>query len=849
MQPLPHYLDYNRHYGYELRYDSTKQELQADLITTAQPWARLSTAMTNQLRVVSADTHGLSATHTPTRRQGSLYFPNIHRQFTLCLGDEPIGQYGVELDGSLTQIYRRPLTVDEVRRMGTFHKTGPYPMKREGMNLEEQRALVRTAETSVFSDFHTHSSGQITPRGLLEVAMRHKPYHYPIDLMREAGINTSYADIPQKHRAMIKRIPFTPKERPGVVYPDEVEGADLHQLSPADLNKLAARMAMPTDRQSTFTEMEHDAYRFRYPLTKDKKLVRETIIKTAQELSAQGIKYAELAYVGLDDPAMLKLVHDTMEEIKADPATKDLTLRFMLGIPRGIPLEKIEEMLEKAKILTQSPYVVGVDFLGYEVNKTERFVSQYEAFATWANENRPGLTLRVHAGENDKNPDNVKDFLKMAVRYPNLHYRIGHGLYGMDKEAIGLAKKLCADHANPRLTVEFNPSSNIALNNLDDLREIPFKAALENGIPFIVSSDSAGTYGTSALQLGLAAYHGGLDQKGFEHLYEHQQYLINFQLLRSLELAQEIPQWSTPEGKQQFLDKLSGELAAVPKAVIPKVAEVTEDEITKKLKHDQVTLVHPGERIPELAGKRSVTIVGASGESWKRIPKGQQREMAIAVDMLIHALGDNTYLVQGRNKRTGISKVMYRSIQEVNETRVAQGRPQLYNVGIYVNPSFDLDQSYRHLTHMVHHSGQLLDLPDAIVGHTFANDGVLVAVGGAAFTRDIVLKADQRGIRDSDAGNNKMMILMSEANGASAEKSVVLHPDYKAIDGRQLVKKLYEQQPDLFPKGFSARQINRLYEDAQKRVSTYGYNIADSKVSDVQLISRTPVPGDKGRTR
>ncbi len=851
-----HDLDYNQLYPLQLEYDASRQQLKVTFDTSvAQPWDRLVKNVLDQLSVHPGnslardpDAKGLRG----TRRGNVITFSPISREFSLRLGIEPIGRYTINLNGSLSQTFQRPLTADEVRRIGTFHKTGPYIQWREELDASANAAVLREAKDAVFTDFHTHSSGQITPEGLLAVAMKHKPYYYPVELMAEAGIPTSYVDIPQKHRESIPRIRFTPKERPGVVYSAEVEGADLHTLSPANLAKLAAKMAMPTDRQSTFTEMEHDGYRFRYPIAKDKRLIRDTLKKTAQELASQGIQYAELAFVGLDNPEMLALVHEVMDEIRNDPATRGVNLRFMVGIPRGLPLGKIEETLEKAKILTESPYIVGVDFLGYEVDKTERFVNLYDQFAAWANEHRPGLTLRVHAGENDKNPDNVKSFLKMAVKYANLHFRIGHGIYGMGKDSLALAQKLTADPAKPRLTLEFNPSSNIALNNVDDLRQIPFDFAVQHRLPFIVSSDSAGTYGTSPVQLGLAAYYAGLDSKGFAQLREHQTYLTQHQLLYSASLANTIADWKSSAGKRTFVETLNARLANVPAAIVEPRAEITDEAIEHKLKAEGVKRTFPGQRVPELAGKRPVVLVGASGESWRRLTSGQQRENAIAVDMLIHALGDNAYIVQGRSKKTGLSKVINQSLAEANDARKSKGRPTMYSMGLYVSPNFDKEPSYKHLTHMEHHPGQLLDLADALVDHVFDHDGVLCAVGGAAFTRDIILKADQRGIHDKAPGNRKMMLLLANTVGASQEKANVLHPDYTAMDGRQLIKKLYEEQPDLFPPGFSRRNLNTLYEEASKRVTHYGYNNLDSTVVTgekklVKSYTRTHPPKSGGR--
>lgn len=842
MGNIRHYVDYNQLYSLSLHYDAGNRQLRV-AIDTGGDAPRLNQALARALNLGSQESK-------PKRVGDGVTFPNVSREFTLYLGSEPIGEYTIDSAANLSPTMRRPLTVDETRRMGTFHDCEPYPQLRPNLDGGEQQTLLKTAKSAVFTDIHTHSSGQISARGLLEVAMRHKPYFYPTDLLREAGISTSTYDIPhKKDRSSIKRIPFPPLERKGEVYPDEVDAINLHALPEAELAKLAARMALPADRQSTFTQLEYNGNRFRYPFSKDTKLTKEIRKKEAQEYAAQGVNFALTAYVGLDNPDTLRTIHEAVDELKADAQTQNFAQRYMIGIPRKLSSEQLKEKLDKAQILLDSPYIMGVDILGYEANKTKEFIERLDDYAKWANEHKPGSFIRVHAGENDKNHDNVKDFLKIAVKYPNLKFLVGHGVYGMDEETIRLAKKLCKDPKNPQLTIEFNPSSNIALNNVDDLRKIPFAKAIENGIPFTVSSDSAGMYQTDAKQLGLAAYYAGLDGKGFAALKHHQEHLVAHMQDYSKRIAAAIPQWDTTDGKQAHFDAMFKQLAGVEKAPNPPSEAVDEAQMAAKLTTEQVTLIHsPKERVPEFEGKVPITVVGASGSSWNSLSKGQQRENAIAIDMLIHALGDTCYLVQGRNKKTGLSKVINQALHEANATRKQGGKHELYNVGLLVNPSFDNATSHKHLTHMVRIDGEPLVLADAVVDHTFDHHGVLIAVGGAQYTRDIIHVADQRGIHAKDPNNRKMMLLLANTEGASAEKASVLHPDYTAMDGCQLLSKLYKNQPDLFASSFKPNAINSLYKESAARVASYGYNSVDETVvSNAELIPPKLVVSRGGR--
>ena len=90
----------------------------------------------------------------------------------------------------------------------------------------------------------------------------------------------------------------------------------------------------------------------------------------------------------------------------------------------------------------------------------------------------------MHAGENPMYKNNVKDALKIVLKTYNKckdktsikpKIRIGHGVYNCDEETIKLFKKLDA-------IVEFNISSNFALNNIERMKDIPIKRYIRRGI-------------------------------------------------------------------------------------------------------------------------------------------------------------------------------------------------------------------------------------------------------------------------------------------------------------------------------------------------------------------------------
>ena len=132
-----------------------------------------------------------------------------------------------------------------------------------------------------------------------------------------------------------------------------------------------------------------------------------------------------------------------MPEIEKETGVK---IRFLVAI-RRIPLTIIKdaktssnylrENLNVLKAVSKSPYVVGSDFIGEEINDISELKPAIEEIVQYACNEDNGYTIRIHAGENDSLKDNVrksiecvKQSLKAGQKMPRI--RIGHGLYTPD---------------------------------------------------------------------------------------------------------------------------------------------------------------------------------------------------------------------------------------------------------------------------------------------------------------------------------------------------------------------------------------------------------------------------------
>ena len=106
-----------------------------------------------------------------------------------------------------------------------------------------------------------------------------------------------------------------------------------------------------------------------------------------------------------------------------------------------------------------------------------------------------------------------------GIKQPMPRVRIGHGLYGVDEQVLDMAKEM-------ETIIEFNMSSNLALNNINSITEIPIKKYLDRGIDVVLGTDGHGLYSTSGTQEALLASAAGLESRDFEKIKETESKVI-----------------------------------------------------------------------------------------------------------------------------------------------------------------------------------------------------------------------------------------------------------------------------------------------------------------------------------
>lgn len=442
------------------------------------------------------------------------------------------------------------------------------------------------------TDLHTHMNANLSPDCLIALGIMHQ-IRYPLYYIKKLNLKLSreqeekiykqreevekqFADSPLQGKYKVRKI----DDNTFINFADFI----INNLQNAQYNieKIRTSLAILKDGQAVFTNLEK-CYIYRYVFAKgipsaEKIKLTEKIVKTipekdivqmvlkmmedkrenspyksntlrqdkflwiAREYQKQGIQYVEIADTDLakvGEPAvkLLQEVHDIFPAIEKETGVK---IRFLLAI-RRIALTIIKDQktsdtylrdtINVLKAVAKSPYVVGSDFIGEEINDISDLQPAIEQIVKYVREEDPEFTIRIHAGENDSLRDNVrksilcvKEALAEGQEMPRC--RLGHGLYSEDLNSEA-GKELMELMRDTGVVVEFQLTSNIRLNNISDLTNHPIKKFLQNDVKCVQGTDGCGFYGSDTFDEQLALQNLlGLTEKNFEKMREVEDEII-----------------------------------------------------------------------------------------------------------------------------------------------------------------------------------------------------------------------------------------------------------------------------------------------------------------------------------
>lgn len=421
------------------------------------------------------------------------------------------------------------------------------------------------------TDLHTHMNANLSPDCLVALGIKHQ-IRYPLYYIKKLKLKLSKEQeekISKQREEVAKQ--FANSNLTGKHLERKIDDntfinfADFILNNSEDarenLEKIIKSLVILKDGQAVFTNLEK-LYLYRYVFARgvesqekidlktsiDKiknipiKEVREVVLKMiedlkeesifknntlrkdkllwiAREYQKQGIKYVEIADTvltkkGLPAIELLEDLHEIMPKIEEETG---VVIRLLFAI-RRIPLtiinedsansEYLRENLIVLKAISKSPYVVGSDFIGEEINDITELKPVIERIVEYVGAEDKDYTIRIHAGENDSLKDNVensikcvREALKPGQTMPRV--RIGHGLYTADLESEQ-GKKLMEDIVKANAIMEFQITSNIRLNNLSKLSNHPLKKYLSHGVKCVQGTDGCGFYGVDTIDEQLA---------------------------------------------------------------------------------------------------------------------------------------------------------------------------------------------------------------------------------------------------------------------------------------------------------------------------------------------------------
>ena len=493
----------------------------------------------------SADENGL----TVIRDEIPCYVDGDNRSmYILRLGNTKIANIypdgRVELKASIPAISKTLMSQTKDYRLGV------------------EKTIVKTyirSDCKFRTDLHTHMNGILPPDALIALGIMHQiryPYYYVKKLSLRCT-DRQRAYLEEKRRETEKSlgdIPLTGKHRERRI--DDytfINFAELILGDPDDaawnIERVRNSLTIPKDGQAVFADLEK-VYLYRYVFTKGQRsedsfsgvnidlipdrevrayasqicrdredgryrantLYQDLLLWIAREYRKHGIQYAEITDTALlnraEFPAKLRQIHEIMPTIRRETG---VLLRFLAGI-RRIPLtivrdrvtpnDYLAENLRCLRVIAADPYIAGSDIVGEEINDILELRSVIRELVKIAGE-EPGFVIRIHAGENDSLRDNIANSIRCVAEslqpeqsFPPM--RVGHGLYACDlRSAVG--QKLLEDMRRYGVTLEFQITSNVRLNNLSHLKRHPLRQYLAAGVNCVQGTDGCALYGTNSI--------------------------------------------------------------------------------------------------------------------------------------------------------------------------------------------------------------------------------------------------------------------------------------------------------------------------------------------------------------
>lgn len=418
------------------------------------------------------------------------------------------------------------------------------------------------------------------------------------------------------------------------------------------------------DIRQTLKKMKEDMESENSPY-KNNTLYQDKLLWIAREYQKQGIKYVEIANSTLAKKGQAGIqnlveMHEIMPRIEEETG---VSIRYLAAASRTLfTPEQVKECPAVIKAVSKSPYVVGMDLIGEEINNVTDFSDLIGEIIKYAIYEDDGYTIRLHAGETDAFKDNIEKALDcIKICLPNgekaPQIRLGHGLYVPDLDTRE-GKRIINKMKDLDVILEFQLSSNVRLNNLTNLNNHPMKKYLAAGVKCVQGTDGCGFYGIDTID----------EQIALRNLLDIKD--TDFAKMRKVEdeiLAKRKVYFEEKSNKfEQFLDGRTIE-EALKEEQEKLLKEIDLNEINTKTSNRLNSYNVFKEKIVNLPqDKTPIIIAGGSFNSKGRVTMPNETIKKSLKELLEKVDNKNTYILIG-HKMQGYERAVLDISKELNK--------------------------------------------------------------------------------------------------------------------------------------------------------------------------------------